>query len=506
MKIIYTKAFIIYLAIFSAFLISTFSYNHVFSDEGTHLLLSVFYKDLISNLPSLGFSYNRIYDFSINYLVHYPKLQIAYPPVYHISNALAFFILEPSIFAARLVNLLYAVLTFCVFFILVKKYSNEKTAFISTIFFSSSAYSLLYASRAFQDFSAYFFILLSLFIFSEAIEKQKTKYSVLLSITIALSILSKQISGILVLFFIAYVVLRKDIIPKQKARHIAAFLIPAIVILIPYILLLKSVGGFEINQIVAVNYAGQQGEPTNILDPMFWLYLIIQPAFSAPFTILFFLSLVYYIRKKEKYWKEFLLFSLIFYFSLSIIPNKELRFSQLFLLPAYIAFSSYLTKFKNKAIVPGIILVYIIISLAVFYPSIQSYPQQKVSDYLIEKIPENASIALLSDDEPLFSSSIISSLAANGTNSAIIRPCAFGNKTKEGILKILDESNTYFLVYSAWTQDKTIEKIKETLNLETSISYNNLTTEIYTYKNFQNKKPQKLCNYICLTGEKICGK
>ncbi len=505
MASIYQKSLVVYLILLSALLISTFSYNYMFSDEGTHLLLSLFYKDLLNNLPTLGLSYTNIYNFGLEYLVHYPKLQIAYPPVFHLTNLIPFQAFGPSIFIARIVNLLYAIGTFIAFYFLVKRFFNEKTALLSTLFFSLSSYSLLYASRAFQDFSAYFFIMLSIFVFTKALENQKTKHFLLLSITSALAILSKQISAILVIFIILYTLSTKNTKTK-KIKNIAIFLIPLLLILTPYLLILQKTGGLEINRIVAVNYAGQQGEPTSLIDPIFWLYFLIQPTFFAPFTILFIAFLAFYIYKKEKHWKEFLIFFLVMYIGLSMIPNKELRFSQLFLLPAYAVASSYLLKIKNKIAIPSVLIIYLFSSLLFFYPTIQEYPQNKITEYLYKNLPAGSNIALFSDDEPLYSSVIISSLASIDKDKkiTIIRPCAFGNKTSDQISNLLEESNTYFIVYSNWSNDKTIEKVKDDLSFNFSVSYNNLTSEIYTFKNFKNKKPEKLCNYICLTGEKIC--
>ena len=507
MRNIYTTSFIIYLSVLSLFLIYTFTYNYVFSDEGTHLLLSIFYKDVISNLPQTGLSYEKIYNFGINYLVHYPKLQIAYPPLYHLANAASFFVFGESVFLARLVNLFFAVLTFSVFYVLVRKYFNEKTAFISTIFFSFSSYSLLYASRAFQDFTAYFFIILSIWVFAKVIETKKTKYFLILSLTSSLAVLSKQISAIAVVFFVAYLLYRKDMKPA-RFKNLALFISVLALLLSPYAAILKMSGGFEINKIVAIGYASQQGEPTNPFDPMFWLYFLVQPIFFAPFSTMFLSLFTFYLYKKERYWKEFLIFFLVFYISLSAIPNKEQRFSQLFTLPCYVAAGFCLSKIKNKAILPAIIILYFAVSLLIFYPTIQSYPQEKISEDVYKNLPNGAAISLFSDDEPMFSSALIADIRLLDKNgkAVIIRSCAFSNKTKEDILKILDETNTYFVLHSEWSKDKTIEKIKDSLRLTSETVKNNMTTRVYTYNNFKNKKPEKICNYICLTGEKICEK
>ena len=45
---LYDKIFIIYIIALSAILFSTFFFNHIWADEGTHMLLAIFYRDLIS--------------------------------------------------------------------------------------------------------------------------------------------------------------------------------------------------------------------------------------------------------------------------------------------------------------------------------------------------------------------------------------------------------------------------------------------------------------------------
>ena len=496
----YFWCLIVYLIILSTILATTFSYNYIFSDEGTHLLLSTFYHNLIGNLPSLDFSYDKIYNFSINYLVYYPKLQIAYPPVYHITNAFIFFITGPSIVVSRLVSLLYGIGTFLIFYFLIRRYFSDKIAFISVVFFSLSTYSLFYVSRGFQDFTSFFFMALSFWTFLFANKKQKMKYFILLSIPTALAILAKQTSIIIVVFFIVYILFRRR---DQRVKQISIFVLPLLLILLPYFLILNTVGGFQINKLVAIDYASDQGEPTSILDIKFWLYFLIEPVKFAPFTILFVGALFFYIYKKEKYWKELLIYFLTFYLCLSLIPNKEVRFSQLYLLPAYVIMALYITKAKKQLLLPTFLVLYIITSTLIFYPTIQSYPQNIIVERVYNQTPKNASLAILSDSEPLYSSSIISYMAVRDAKIVILRPCAFG-ETKEDILNKMDAANVYFVLHTKFDKNQILEKVKDELELSFSISERNLTTDVYKYKNFKDKSPENICNYICLTGEKIC--
>lgn len=198
----FDKTIVIYLSFLFIFLFYTFYLNSLTTDEGTHLLLSVFYRDLILHLINTrDFSFNNAYQYAIKYLVTYPKLQIAYPPLYHFSNILAFSIFGISTFTGRLVNLTYAILSFLIFYSIIKKFFNSKMAFISTFLFSFTPISIFYASRAMMDFSVFFWMLLSIYTFILAMKKKENKFFILTGIFASLSTLSKQMGGMIIFFF-----------------------------------------------------------------------------------------------------------------------------------------------------------------------------------------------------------------------------------------------------------------------------------------------------------------
>lgn len=509
-----------YLVALFIFLFSTFQYNSLISDEGTHLMLSAFYKDLITNIVQTGdFSFNHAYQFGINYLVHYPKLQIAYPPLYHLTTAAAFSIFGLTETAARSINLLYAIGAFSLFYLIIKKYFTAKTALFSTILFSFSPLSLFFSSRALQDFSMFFFLLLSAYIFSFAIQHSNkiSKRSVLLfalaGFTGFLAVMGKQTGGIIIVFFLAtlaYYFIRQKKCRKQIFANSAIMLFAFLLPLAPYLLVLNAVGGFEINKIVAVDYGGYQGEPTSLADPMFWLWYPVKASLIMPLTPLFFLAFGWFVYKKQRYWKPMLLWFSIFFVLLTLIPNKEPRLYQIFFLPVYLAAGFYLEKILSSKkthfrLLPLFFTTYFAASLLFFIPTVQYYPAKEIAQEVFSKLPENANIGVFADADPLFSSAIMWHIRVLDNKKIIIyRSCAFSNETSEEIMQTLKDNNIYSIVYQTWNPDVRIEEIKPYLNLERTITQNNLTTEIYSVKGFKAKEQKEICNYACLTKQKVC--
>jgi 4-amino-4-deoxy-L-arabinose transferase-like glycosyltransferase len=511
----YDKTFLLYLLSLFVFLLFTFNFNSLVADEGTHLLLSAFYKDLISDiLQTKNFSFAHAYNFGINYLVHYPKLQIAYPPLYHLTTAVVFSLFGLSEFLGRLVNLLYAIGSFFIFYLLARKIFSSKVALMATIIFSFSPISLLYSSRALQDFSMYFFVLLATYIFSFSL-KHLTKMSrksillfLSLGLTTFLAAMGKQMGGIIALLFLSVFLLQLFKLKSKKIAlfHISLFLLTFLSLLLPYLFILSKVGGIEINKLVAIDYAAQQGEPTSLLDPYFWLWYLIQPTLTlSHFLPLFLASLIIFACKKEKNWKILLGWFILFYLSLTLIPNKEVRFSQLFLLPCYATTAFYLNKLKKDFYWITFLVIYVIISLYTFIPKIHYYPAREISYQIYNSLPEGGNVAVFSEGDPFFSSVLMWHLRVLDEKRKIqvFRACIFDNKTREEILQTIKDNNIHTIVYQTW-QPRNIEELKPYFKLKFKVSKNGFTTEVYEFKDFQLKQRERICNFICLTRKEVC--
>lgn len=505
----FDKIFLVYLIVILTFSISTFSLTSLTPDEGTHLLLSLFYRNLVGNIIDTGdFSFSHIYDFGINYLIHYPKLQIAYPPVYHITNGLIFY----SIFginevAGRLCSLFYGILTFIVFYLIIKKHSNAKTALLSTMFFSMLPLTLFYTTHAMMDFSSLFWMLMSVYIYMIAHKTKKTKYFGLAGFAAALAALSKQMSGFVILFFLIH-----SIWKKEKLKNIIILLLFLTIPLIPYIIALTSVGGLEINELVAVKYAFTQHEPTQYLDPMLWIYYIYKAVLLEPIVLLFILCLVFYIYQKKPHWKQMLLWFSIFYILLTLIPNKEPRFFHFFMIPAYFTAGYYFAKFseiKPKKISNVIIILFLVLFTAYSVAGLCAYwhqtPVKEMSSYIYNTVPDNGRIFFASEfDDYSSSSGYMFYLASMDNDMKIItyRPCIFYNKTDQEKLDILKSNAIYYVVGKLNNSYANLEGLSKYLEPVDFGAEPKDGIMLYKFKQF--KPSQKTCNYICLVEKEYC--
>jgi hypothetical protein len=494
-KELHDKVLVLVLSAYVVFMLPIVTTTYLTADEGTHLLLSIFYKDLFTHLlHTKDFSFENAYNFGLNYLIHYPKIQIAYPPLYHFTNAITFTLFGASEFVARVVTLIYAIVSFVLFYSLLKRIFNSRIAFFATLLFAFSPFSLFYASHALQDFTVWFFFLFSLYTFYLALEKNSTKYFALAGFLACLAALSKQMGGFVIFFLLVVGVIR-----KIGWKKIMLMLFCFAILLIPYLFLQWKIGGFEINKLVAIGYAFEQGEPTSILDPLFWLWYLIEPTKTFYLLPLLVASLFVYAWKKEEHWKTFLLFFAIFYVLLSIIPNKEPRFATFFLFPCFATLAYYITKFRK--LIPLIISAYLIFSFLWFISTIQFYPQREIAEFVLQ----GKSIAIFSEGDPFFSSVLMWYVRLNDKNLTkhVFRACNFVNMTKEELINTLKEKNVDHIVFSTWAPVIDPNKISDKIELMKVFEKNGLKTEIYKFKEVKGES-KVLCNKICLTGWEIC--
>jgi len=498
------KIFLAYISIF--FVLSAFfsSFSSLMPDEGTHLLLSIFYKDMITHIVSTGdFSFNGAYSYAINYLVRYPKLQIAYPPLYHLTNALFFSIFGPSALVGKLVNLAYAVLAFTVFYFFVKKYFGDKPAFMAALLFSLSPFSLFFSSKAWLDYTFIFWFITALYLFSRAMETKRSRDFAICGFATGLALLGRQMGGFLLAFYLVVIILSKEDV-RIRIKSILIIAATFAIIATPYIIILNAAGGMDINVMVAQFYAVARGQPTSYLEPMFWLYYLVYTPTAAPFFPIFLLGLVYYSWKRQKMFKELLMFFLVMYIFISLVPTKESRFSEVFMLPAYVAVSVLLCSIKRKAIPVVFVASYFVVSVSLILPTILYYPAEDIVNKMVPNMPARSSIAMLSDDAPLFSSVLMwyVRVADKSMEHSVYRPCAFSNMSAEEIRTIFRENGVYYVVYSDWSTHHEIDLIKDELEPAFSVEKDGKKTDVYLYKDFV---PQtKNCNYVCLTQKQVC--
>ena len=106
--------------------VGEFSYN---VDETQHAVTGLFVADLIRDHP---LSHPKQYTYE--YYAQYPALSgvLHWPPLFYVAEGLFFLILGPSVVAARLAILFFALLALTCWFLLVRELQNDWTAALAT--------------------------------------------------------------------------------------------------------------------------------------------------------------------------------------------------------------------------------------------------------------------------------------------------------------------------------------------------------------------------------------
>ncbi len=480
--------------------------NSFVSDEGTHATISLFYRDLVFSLPNLDFSPAKIYSFGMEYMAHYPKLQVTYPPLWHLTNGLiTYSLLGVSEFAAKMTSLFFSLASMIMLYFLAKRLFNPKVALLSAALFFINPMSMLFSYRALIDFSSILFVFATIWTYLEAEKTRKNKYYLLTGVLAFLATMGQRPAIILLPAIFIY-----SFFVKKECKKSLLMLAPFILLMIPYGLVLWKTGGLAIHFSVVETAGAQQGEPPIYTAENWVWYLAKFVELSGPFALFAVGFLLYYFRRKELYWKLLLVWLAVFWIGLSIPQNKEPRFYQWLFLPAYFAFSFYAVKLVEKYRLKAALLIIALIAVCLFY----SYSfisadmnYNHISDaekFMQQNLTGN--IAVLSEEGKTYSSEFIFLTAAadTGKEKFVYRPCAFLNKSSEEMMRIISDNNIQYAVFlnkgdESYLGGDALDKIRNELNYERTFG----DIDIYSAKNFSFRQ-KEICNYVCLTGQKVC--
>ncbi len=490
----FTFTAVIYFLISSYFAIT----SSLLPDEGTHLLLAVFYRDLFTHLLKTGISFENAWSYGLEYLLHYPKLQIAYPPLYHFVLALFFnFALNEII--ARVISIIFYVSSAVVIYFIGREIFSKKAACFAALAFLSYFFVFFSSFHVLQDMCVYFFVILSFCVFLKALKNDNQKMLFLAGFLAGLAALSKQMGGIIL--FVELVIL---FLYKRSLKYFFVLLFSFFLFVLPYVLLLWKIGGIEINKYQGFLYAFEQGEPVSYLDPMLWAWYIAKSFSIYPLIFVFLLTFALYIKKKEKFYKELLIFFAVFYLALSIILNKESRFSTFFLIPTFLVFGKVMENKVKIAVL--VIFACSVLSLGISAEKVFYFPEKSLPK-LFSKEGNIAYFGESGRNMP-FSSVIMWESRKSEDGNLLkqqryhFRGCNFvGLDAKERIISTLKEKGIrYIVVYP--NSPVNISLIIDKLKLLKV--YSTAQGELRIYEFLEYSKSDKFCNKICLTGWKVC--
>ncbi len=467
-------------------------------DEGTHLLLSVFYRDLVTYIIKTGLSFENAWNYGLEYLLHYPKLQIVYPPLYHLIVAL-FFNITLNELIGRSISIIFYLLSGILVYLITKENFSRKGAILSALAFLSYFYVFFNSFLALQDMCVYFFVLLSFYLFLKFSKENNLWRFFVIGIVSALATLSKQMGGIVILIYLAILLLR-----KESLKKIISMLTGFSIIVFPYLVILSAIGGIEINKYQGFLYAYSQGEPTSYFNPKLWIWYIVKPSIIYPPLLFFLLLFAFYIKRKETMWKELLVFFLSFYLGLTLILNKEVRFSTFFVIPCFIAFGKILKNKEKHAL--GLVSLFFLITIFTSASHLSDFPDEEITA-LFQREGNIAYFGEGGNNKLPFSSVIMweSRSTEKGeiaTQRYHFRGCNFVNiSNREEIIFSLKEMGVKYIVYYP-NSPVNISLIASEVKLLKEFGKGNNTIKVYEFLGY--KKGDNFCNKICLTGWRVC--
>jgi glycosyltransferase involved in cell wall biosynthesis len=502
--------FFLFLALFAAISVP-FLGNYIGADEGTHLTIAAFYfnffRDFISN-PT--FSFSKIYNYAIAYLVHYPKLSLYYPPAFHSAIAILSYLFGMSSFTGAATGLLFGVLTILAIYYFGRKFIDRNTAIVSAILFALVPQVFILSIKAMLDLTFMLFFILSLALYLVALRTGKTRKFIYAAIVLSIGFLFKQNIVLLapVIFLYTMVVYRKYV------KHVVLSLLLSAIIVAPYVLAIYKLGLISVMLQSSLGLEGYVSNNLQFNTFAGWLYYPTQLGsiyFSYPVFIATFIALLYYSWKREKHWQLFLAWFLTLIVFFVFVPNKQGRY----ILPAIpsliFPLAFYITKLPKIKVLPLSILAFSACAILIIYTSYtllapSFYYNTDYFEVAASVMEKKGNVLLTADSDSFYTSAFIFEVMRldNSKEKSVLRPCILGARDINSLInengvryaivpdKILPTS---FSNTSAVTSNKAFQPIK-------NITSKGTTLTIYENINYVPQKEN--CNYVCITNQWIC--
>jgi len=501
------KLFILILSIWFIILLFVIFLQGHGVDESTHSFVGLFLRDFIvdwSKHPT--FSFSKIYNYAVNYMVFYPKISLHYPPVPQIFFATAYLFFYPSIIVSRGIVLLFSMGFIALIYLFVKDFfKNKKIALISAAIFLTSPIVVLHSTQALQEIPFIFFFTLTVFLFLKALKHEKNnKYYALAAISTVFCILSKWQAITIVPVILSYVILQE----RKKLKLVLLYLCLAGIILTPYYVIL-----YKTNLLLLpleANIPGP-GSPKwyEIQGWLYYLRVLIFDQFFLPVGLVLLFSSFVYIKDKRLGWKLFLIWIVIIYVAMVFIENKNPKYT-INMLPAVVIPSSYIIyNYLKKA---GRKVLFVLLSgllILQFLFALSSIPKgysevEEISKYVVVNSKGNILVnSALGTSSPF----IFEIAKIDSFNHQILHPCLV-NEANESFGELIERFNIEYIITERnynLLSDRQREFLNYLDNSEEFVKEKEYSEfVVFRKSNFVLKGQEKICNYICATHELIC--
>ncbi|MBN4049061.1 glycosyltransferase family 39 protein [archaeon AH-315-M20] len=262
---------------------------------------------------------------------------------------------------------------------------NKKIGLMAAFLLSFFPLDVVYATKLLADIPSAFFMGLGIYIFLYSEIKSKLRYGIgyfLSGVFIGIGYFIRESVLLIILFFIIYILYKKEIKKKYFLVPLGVLLIFAIETLIFFTLtgdpLFRSHASQQYLAEASVehNYFGRLDFPTGLFH---YPHLILTNNLLSFFYIVIFIAIIYFIinKKKETYTLMFWFIPLLLYLSFGsgsftqYIPLRAVdRYLSIITIPGILLMAFFLTEKKaliKRVIMPLVLIILITTSVAFVY-------------------------------------------------------------------------------------------------------------------------------------------
>jgi len=306
-----------------------FNFN---DDETQHAMTGMYFYDLLKDRPL-----RHPIEYTYEYYAHYPALGlIHWPPLFHLSEGLVFHLLQPSVIAARLTVLLFALLGLYFWFRFVAELHNEWIAFLATTLLALSPMVLLYEKVVMLEIPSLSLCIAATYYWSRYLRTGTDRLLWWFAMYACAALLTKQTSLYIAMFcFLSIMITRRW---RLLFRRSALIVLAACILAVgPYYAL-----DFAIHRgTVAMDILGSRALSTASCARQFiyyWQHLPLQ--LGWPLLLLSVLGIVISFTSRQLEIRILMfMWILSCYITFTLIPSKEPRFI-IYWVPAFIYFAT----------------------------------------------------------------------------------------------------------------------------------------------------------------------
>ena len=246
------------------------------TDESRHAMDGVFILDLLKDRP-----FSRLYDYAVEYFVHYPALGFTwYLPFFALVESFFFSIFGISAAIARFTELFFILLTILAWYAWAKPIWGRIPVFFSICLFLVSPQVILWSRAIMLEVPALAMMMLSLYAFSCYLKKPSHWLSIVTGLIIGSMLLTKQLSVLLFPILLAEIWASGAWKKAMQLKSLAGSLIIAVALAIVAMHAMKfgstAMGNLETNagNIISIERFGLNFKAAwEAYPPPFWLLI-----------------------------------------------------------------------------------------------------------------------------------------------------------------------------------------------------------------------------------------